>query len=182
MTEARWLDEAEHRAWLGYRRMRLWLDAQIARDLAEDSGLSLADYDVLSTLASAEDRRGRSTEIAARMLWSKSRLSRQLERMERRGLVTRQQCLTDARGSDVVLTDEGLKTIMNAAPGHVDSVRAHFIDLLSPEQITALGDIAETVLSHLGDIAASSGRLTEHQKNRLPDLRENQDPAHHQTP
>ncbi|HLK76019.1 MAG TPA: helix-turn-helix domain-containing protein, partial [Streptosporangiaceae bacterium] len=99
MTETRWLDEDEHRAWLGYRRMRLWLDAQIARDLAEDSGLSLADYDVLSTLASAEDRRGRSTEIAARMLWSKSRLSRQLDRMERRGLVKRQQCLTDARGS-----------------------------------------------------------------------------------
>lgn len=174
MTEGRWLDEAEHRAWLGYRRMRLWLDAQIARDLAEDSGLSLADYDVLSTLASAEDRRGRSTEIAARMLWSKSRLSRQLDRMERRGLVKRQQCPTDARGSDVVLTDEGLKAIMNAAPGHVDSVRAHFIDMLSREQITALGDIAETVLSHLGDIAASSGRLTEDQKNRLPDLRENQ--------
>ena len=172
MTEGRWLDEAEHRAWLGYRRMRLWLDAQIARDLAEDSGLSLADYDVLSTLASAEDRRGRSTEIAARMLWSKSRLSRQLDRMERRGLVKRQQCPTDARGSDIVLTDAGLEAIKNAAPGHVDSVRAHFIDLLSNEQIAALGDMAETVLSHLGDIAASSGRLTEDQKSRLPDLRQ----------
>lgn len=174
MTEGRWLDAAEYRAWLGYRRMRLWLDAQIARDLAGDSGLSMADYDVLSTLASAEDRRGRSTEIAARMLWSKSRLSRQLDRMERRGLVRRQQCPTDARGSDVVLTGEGLEAIMNAAPGHVDSVRAHFIDLLSDEQITALGDMAETVLTHLGDIAAASGRLTGDQKDRLPDLRENQ--------
>lgn len=170
MTEGRWLDESEHRAWLGYRRMRLWLDAQIARDLAADSGLSLADYDVLSTLASAEDRRGRSTEIATRMLWSKSRLSRQLDRMERRGLVKRTHSTADARGSDIVLTSEGLEAITNAAPGHVDSVRAHFIDLLSAGQITALGDIAETVLAHLGDIAVSSGRLTDSQKSRLSDL------------
>jgi DNA-binding MarR family transcriptional regulator len=155
MTEPRWLDEAEHRAWLGYRRMRLRLDAQIARDLAADSGLSLPDYDVLSALASAEDRRGRSTEIAARMLWSKSRLSRQLSRMERRGLVKRQECETDARGSDIVLTDQGLQAIRNAAPGHVDSVRAHFIDLLSEEQIAALGDMAETVLAHLGQVTTS---------------------------
>jgi DNA-binding MarR family transcriptional regulator len=174
VTEGRWLDEAEHRAWLGYRRMRLWLDAQIARDLTEDSGLSLADYDVLSTLESAADHRGRSTEIATRMLWSKSRLSRQLDRMERRRLVKREQCVTDGRGSDIVLTDEGLKTIMNAAPGHVNSVRDHFIDLLSHEQITALAGIAEIVLSHLADVAASSGRLTEDQKIRLPDLHENQ--------
>lgn len=173
MTEERWLDEAEHRAWLGYRRMRLWLDAQIARDLAEDSGLSMADYDVLSALASAADRRGRSTEIAGRMLWSKSRLSRQLDRMERRGLVKRQQSPADARGSDVVLTAAGLQAIRDAAPGHVASVRAHFIDLLTPDQIAALGDIAETVLSRLGEVAAASGRLTEDQRSRLPDLREN---------
>jgi DNA-binding MarR family transcriptional regulator len=170
VTEARWLDEGEQRAWLGYRRMRLLLDAQIARDLAADSGLSLADYDVLSTLGSAEDRRGRSTEIASRMLWSKSRLSRQLARMELRGLVKREQCPADGRGSDIVLTDKGLETIMNAAPGHVDSVRAHVIDLLSSDQIRALGDMAEIVLSHLGDIAASAGRLTESQQARLPDL------------
>ena len=171
MTEPRWLDEAEHRAWLGYRRMRLWLDAQIARDLAADSGLSMPDYDVLSTLASAEDRRGRSTEIATRMLWSKSRLSRQLGRMERRGLIRRQDCETDGRGSDIVLTDQGLRAIKSAAPRHVESVRAHFIDLLSEAQVATLGDIAETVLAHLGEVAASSGRLTQDQKTRLPDLR-----------
>lgn len=172
MAEPRWLDVAEHRAWLGYRRMRLWLDAQVARDLAANSGLSLPDYDVLSTLASAEDRRGRSTEIAARMLWSKSRLSRQLGRMERRGLIKRQECETDGRGSDIVLTDHGLQVIKDAAPRHVDSVRSHFIDLLSEAQIATLGDIAETVLAHLGEIAASSGRLTEDQKTRLPNLRD----------
>jgi DNA-binding MarR family transcriptional regulator len=151
VTEERWLDEGQHRAWLGYRRMRLLLDARIARDLAEASGLSLADYDVLSTLGSAEDHRGRSTEIASRMLWSKSRLSRQLARMEQRGLVKREQCPADGRGSDIVLTDKGLETITKAAPTHVESVRAHFIDLLSSDQLRALADMAETVLSHLGD-------------------------------
>ncbi|MDP9846116.1 MarR family winged helix-turn-helix transcriptional regulator [Streptosporangium lutulentum] len=149
MTNPRWLDEGEFRAWLGYRRMRLLLDAQIARDLTRDSGLSDADYDVLSALSSREDRRWRLNELAARMLWSKSRLSRHISRMEERGLVTREECVTDARGSVIVLTEGGLRAIEAAAPDHVESVRRHLIDLLTREQIEVLGDISDTVLTKL---------------------------------
>ncbi|MCA2223095.1 MarR family winged helix-turn-helix transcriptional regulator [Nonomuraea aurantiaca] len=151
MGDPRWLDEAEFRAWLGYRRMRLLLDAQVSRDLLRDSGLSAPDYDVLSSLSSAEGRRGRLTELAERMLWSKSRLSRHISRMEQRGLVTREECESDGRGAVIVLTEEGLRAIEAAAPDHVESVRRHFIDLLTPEQIEVLGAVAATVLTHLGE-------------------------------
>ena len=72
MTEPRWLTPAEARAWLGYRRMRALLDLQVARDLAKDSGLSDADYDVLSNLSESDQHMLRLTDLAAHMLWSKS--------------------------------------------------------------------------------------------------------------
>ena len=149
----RWLNKEEMRAWLGYRRMFLLLNAEVNRDLARDSGLSEPDYDVLSNLAEAPDQRGRLSELAARMLWSQSRLSHHISRMEQRGLVTREECETDARGSVVVLTKQGQRILEKAAPKHVESVRKHLIDQLSSDQIRALGDIAETVVGHLGDPA-----------------------------
>jgi DNA-binding MarR family transcriptional regulator len=139
------------RAWLGYRRMHLLLNAQVNRDLTRDSGLSEPDYDVLSNLSAAPDRRRRLSELAARMLWSQSRLSHHVTRMEQRGLVLRDECESDGRGSVVVLTEDGLRTLHAAAPKHVTSVRRHIIDLLSPEQIEALADISETVVAHLGE-------------------------------
>jgi DNA-binding MarR family transcriptional regulator len=156
----RWLDEDEMRAWRGYRRMFLLLNAQVNRDLARDSGLSEPDYDVLSNLSTAPDRRGRLSEVAARMLWSQSRLSHHIARMEQRGLVVREGCEQDGRGSVVVLTDEGLRAIRKAAPKHIASVRRHIIDLLTPAQIAALGDIAETVVAHLGDPSAPARATT----------------------
>ncbi|WP_049569092.1 MarR family winged helix-turn-helix transcriptional regulator [Nonomuraea sp. SBT364] len=153
--EPRWLDDAEFRAWIGYRRMRLLLDAQISRDLMRDSGLSDPDYDVLSALTSTDDQRWRLTKLADRMLWSKSRLSRHISRMEQRGLVRREESEGDARGAMVVLTDGGLRAIREAAPAHVESVRRHFIDLLSEEQIRTLATIAETVLARLPEAGDS---------------------------
>lgn len=145
----RWLNEIEFRAWIGYRRMRLLLDAEVARDLMRTSGLSTPDYDVLSALSDATDNRQRLSALAARMLWSKSRLSRHISRMEIRGLVVRVEDADDGRRADVVLTDKGRRAIVEAAPDHVESVRKHLIDLLTEEQLRMLGDIAETVLAHL---------------------------------
>ncbi|GAA0924780.1 MarR family winged helix-turn-helix transcriptional regulator [Nonomuraea longicatena] len=83
------------------------------------------------------------------MKWSKSRLSHHLTRMQQRGLVTRREHPSDGRGAVIALTDDGLRTIGEAAPGHVASVRKHFIDLLTPEQIEAIGDISWTVVERL---------------------------------
>jgi DNA-binding MarR family transcriptional regulator len=152
--EPRWLTDEEMRAWLAYRRMHLLLSAQINRDLAREAGLSEADYDVLSNLTASEDRR-RLSELAARMQWSKSRLSHHITRMEQRGLVRREEVDGDARGSLVVLTPQGRRTIEEAAPGHVASVRRHLIDRLTAEQIKVLGEIGDAVLAPLEAEAAA---------------------------
>lgn len=149
MADPKWLTEAESRAWRGYRRMRALLDLQLNRDLARDSGLSEPDYDVLSTLSEAEGQHRRLNELADELLWSKSRLSHHLSRMRLRGLVARRECESDGRGTVIVLTDAGLRAIEAAAPLHVGSVRRHFIDVLTPEQIEALGELTRATLDHL---------------------------------
>jgi DNA-binding MarR family transcriptional regulator len=145
----RWLTPDEQRAWRGYRRMRALLDLQLARDLMRDSGLSEADYDVLSTLGETDGRRMRLTELAAHMLWSKSRLSHHIGRMEQRGLVTREPCDDDGRGSMVVLTAPGREAVEAAAPRHVDSVRRHFVDVVEPAELAALDALTGRVVAHL---------------------------------
>jgi DNA-binding MarR family transcriptional regulator len=149
--EPYWLEEAEDRAWRGYMRMRTLLHARVLRDLAREAGLSGPDYDVLSHVSEAPGHRSRLGELAERMAWSRSRWSHHLTRMERRGLVTREDCPSDGRGAFVVLTDAGLRVIQAAAPGHVASVRHNFIDLLSREQLDALTRITDTVVGHLAE-------------------------------
>lgn len=156
MSAPRWLNPEEDRAWRAYQRMRTLLPPAISRDLARESGLSEPDYDVLSNLSETEARRWRLTDLAERMLWSSSRLSHHIGRMEARGLVRREQCASDGRGWFVVLTDDGMRAIEEAAPGHVESVRRHLIDLLSDDQVRALGDIGETVVKNLTGQAATA--------------------------
>jgi DNA-binding MarR family transcriptional regulator len=151
MTDPPWLDERETRAWRGYRRMRALLDLQIIRDLAADAALSDADYDVLSTLSETETHHMRLHELASAILWSNSRLSHHISRMAQRGLVRREEDEASPRACVIGLTEDGLRTIREAAPGHVASVRRHFIDLLTTGQLDALGDLTETVVAHLGD-------------------------------
>jgi DNA-binding MarR family transcriptional regulator len=134
------------RAWVGLLRMSWLIEIGIGRDLTE-AGLSFADYHVLASLSEARGHQMRITDLAARISWSKSRLSHQLSRMEARGLVSRSTCPTDARGALALLTPAGLEAIQNAAPGHVESIRRHLLQPLSPEQVGALADIAEAVLS-----------------------------------
>jgi DNA-binding MarR family transcriptional regulator len=148
-TKSGWLDDEQQRAWRSYRRMAALVATRVNRDLARDCGLSEPDYDVLSHLSESPEHRARLTELAGRMLWSNSRLSHHLTRMQQRGLVRRCECPDDGRGADIVLTDEGLRAIEAAAPRHVASVRTHFVDLLSDEQLRILGGIADTVLTHL---------------------------------
>jgi DNA-binding MarR family transcriptional regulator len=160
MTTTRWLTEREERAWRGYRRMRALLDLQVNRDLANDAGLSEPDYDVLSNVSESPGRSMRMNELAARMLWTRTRVSHQVRRMEQRGLVARTACEGDARGAVVVLTESGWQAIRAAAPDHVRSVRENLVDLLTPEQLETLGDVAETVIEHLSGIGPTAPAQT----------------------
>ena len=154
MASTHWLTAPQERAWRRYRRMRTLLDLQIARDLSEDSGLSEADYDVLSTLSEKPGDRWRARDLAGQLLWSTSRLAHHVGRMEQRGLVARQPCPGDARGALISLTGRGQAALRTAAPPHAASVRRHMIDLLTPGEVAALDAIAGKVITHLaGQVA-----------------------------
>jgi DNA-binding MarR family transcriptional regulator len=155
VASTRWLTSPQERAWRRYRRMRTLLDLQIARDLHRDSGLSEADYDVLSTLSEKPGATWRARDLATRLLWSTSRLAHHVGRMEQRGLVARQPCADDARGALISLTEPGRTILGQAAPLHVASVRRHLIGLLTAEEVAVLDTIAGKVIGHLaGDTPA----------------------------
>lgn len=149
MTGVQWLSQDEERAWRAYRRMNRLLYERLARDLAEETQLSDPDYDVLSTLTEASGHSWRATELAAHLQWSSSRLAHHIRRMEDRGLVRRDACAEDGRGALIRLTKRGLRAIQLAAPAHVLSVRRHFVDLLSAEQLASLEELATIVAGQL---------------------------------
>jgi len=157
MESVRWLDEREARAWRSLQFMQMRLDAELARALAADSGLSYPDYVVLVALTDQPDTRLRSGELAATLGWEKSRVSHQVRRMVDRGLVAKQRCGDDRRGSFVVLTPAGQAAIEAAAPGHVAAVRRHFVDRLTPEQLDAVTAVADAVLTDLDGGPATLG-------------------------
>lgn len=144
-----WLDESEQRAWRGLLAVQARLNGRIRRSLQEHSSLSDADYAVLVHLSEAPGGRLRVYELVSALEWEKSRLSHQLRRMEDRGLLEREGCETDRRGSYAILTHAGRTAIEAAAPQHVDDVRRWFVDALSPAQIDALAEITEAVLENL---------------------------------
>src|SRR4051812_28085095 len=141
----RWLDADEERAWRAFRQVMVAVQAGTAHDLAA-VGLSEADYEVLSTLSERPDHTSTLGEQADKMGWSRSRLSRHATRMEQRGMLRRRPDPADGRGCLLILTDEGLSALADAAPAHLASVRRHFIDHLTPDDLVALERIAD----HLG--------------------------------
>jgi DNA-binding MarR family transcriptional regulator len=151
MDEVRWLDDRELRAWRSLQFMQMRLEGELARQLADDSGLSYPDYLVLVALTDRPDGRMRLFELAEALGWEKSRLSHQVARMADRDLVIKEKCGSDRRGAYAVVTARGRCVIEAAAPGHVAAVRRLFIDRLTPEQIDAIGNAAEIVLAALDD-------------------------------
>src|ERR1041384_6387150 len=111
-----WLTDDEQRAWRAFLRVQGRLPAALHRQLQQDSGLSLPDYDVLVALTDAVDGRLRPFELQRALMWEQSRLSHHLNRMERRGLIGREPCDEDGRGAFIVLTDAGRGAITDAAP------------------------------------------------------------------
>lgn len=149
MQKTPWLNPTEDQTWRTFRRMMTLLPPRIDQDLQADGGLSGPDYEVLSNLSEQPNQTYRLKDLAARLSWSRSRLSHQLTRMQARGLLVKSDDTEDKRGSFATLTPFGLKTITQAAPGHVMSVRNNLIDLLSEEELHLLADIAQRIVTNL---------------------------------
>jgi DNA-binding MarR family transcriptional regulator len=116
MAEGIWLSAEEQRAWRAYLEATQLLFDGLERQLGADSGLSHADYEILVHLSESPDRAMRMSELADRTLYSRSRLSHAVARLERPGWVVREACDTDRRGTIARLTDEGFAKLEASAP------------------------------------------------------------------
>jgi DNA-binding MarR family transcriptional regulator len=147
----RWLDENEERTWRSFQVMQSRLTALLARDLSAYSSLSYQDYVVLVALTDQPDGSMRLFQLGNLMGWEKSRLSHQVSRMAKRGLVEKRKCGSDRRGAYVCVTQEGRDEISAAAPSHLEAVRRLFIDRLTPAQLAGVSEVAEVVLAAVAD-------------------------------
>jgi DNA-binding MarR family transcriptional regulator len=150
-TRRRVLPTAEElRVWRGFIETTEAVRAELGARLQAECGLSPGDYAVLLALSEAEGQRLRSSQLADDIGWERSRLSHHLGRMEKRGLIRREECRTDNRGAEVVLTAEGSAAFRGATVPHLTAVRELFVDALTPEQVTAAGEIAAALRAKLG--------------------------------
>jgi DNA-binding MarR family transcriptional regulator len=146
---APWLTDEEQHLWRRWLLVQNRLATVLNDRLQTDSGLSLQDFDVLTRLTDDATGKIRITQLATGLDWERSRLSHHIRRMQKRGLVEREECPDDGRGAFVVLTKAGRAAIEHAAPGHVRTVRRIVFDSLSADELKMLDIINRKVLHQL---------------------------------
>jgi DNA-binding MarR family transcriptional regulator len=129
---------AELGAWRGFLRVHAALAKQLDAQLAAEHDLPLSSYEVLITLQAAPDRRCRMAELADRVLLSRSGTTRLVDRLEREGLLERDNCTSDGRGTFAVLTDAGADLLARARPTHLQDVRERFLSRFEPDELATL--------------------------------------------
>lgn len=149
MKNTRWLTSEEQSLWRKTLQFHQLLDLAIDRQLQRDAELSAADYSVLVALSEAEGAGMRARDLGAGLKWDRSRVSHQVRRMERRGLVEKAACETDGRGTIVQLTDAGHQAIEASAPHHVAQVRDLYIDRITPAEMAMLDDVFGRVIERI---------------------------------
>jgi DNA-binding MarR family transcriptional regulator len=149
MTEPRWLTDDERRAWLAQLSINTLLPAALDTQLHAAGKLSLFDYNVLAMLSEAEGRYLPMSELAARTSASLSRLSHVVTKLQNRGWLERRPHPGDARVTTAHLTDAGMTTIVELAPGHVETVRSLFLDALDPDDVAMMARIGEKIVARL---------------------------------
>lgn len=140
MAQPQWLNEEESRAWYAFVGAGALINRRLDQQLKEDVGITHLQYEILVRLDTAPDREMRMSNLADALYNSKSGLTYQITQLEKAGLVRRRCCPVDVRAVYAVLTDAGRQMLERAAPGHVALVRELLIDVLTPQQITAIAD------------------------------------------
>ncbi|NGO45982.1 MarR family winged helix-turn-helix transcriptional regulator [Streptomyces ureilyticus] len=158
----RWLTPEEQRAWRAYIAASYLLEDALDRQLQQEAGMPHLYYTILSALSETPQRTLRMTDLAKALKITRSRLTYAVTRLEKDGLVRREDCQMDKRGSLAILTDEGMAVLERAAPGHVEMVRTALFEHLTEEQVGQLEEIFTGVASALqgdGEKAAASDDL-----------------------
>ncbi len=158
MEPVRWLTDDEQRAWRRLAAVMLRLPATLERELQRDAGMTHVEYWVLALLSEEPDERLPLRRLAAQANSSLSRLSHVITRLEDRGWVERHPDPTDGRTTLAVLTDEGRRVLVAAAPGHVATVRSAIFEPLSQEDVAHLERIAGRIAARLDDPPTSDVR------------------------
>ncbi|KOG30825.1 MarR family winged helix-turn-helix transcriptional regulator [Streptomyces resistomycificus] len=153
----RWLTPKEQRAWRAYIAATQLLEDAIDRQLQQEAGMPHLYYSILANLSEAPEHRLRMTDLAEKVKITRSRLTYAVTRLEKDGLLRREDCRWDKRGSVAALTDEGMTVLEHTAPGHVETVRAALFDRLTDEQVGQLEEICAGIAQGLqGDDAGSA--------------------------
>jgi len=147
--EPRWLNDEEQRTWRAYLHATMLLEDHLDRQLQRDAKMPHVYYGLLVQLSQAPRRRLRMTELARNAKITRSRLSHAVARLEQHGWVRREDCPSDKRGQNAILTDEGFEVLKQSAPGHVTAVRQALFDRLTPEQQQSLGEIMRIIAEGL---------------------------------
>ncbi len=155
MDHPPWLDDTEMRIWLAFVEASGRVISQLNETVKARSGLRFEDYEVLVHLSEAAERRLRMTELSKKCLHSQARLSQRINRLSAAGLVTREKCPEDRRGTFAVLTDQGWELMVSLAPVHVADVRRRLIDLIEPDEREVVARVLERVAQRARDGAAA---------------------------
>ncbi|CAN5232473.1 MarR family transcriptional regulator [soil metagenome] len=150
VAEQSGLTKAEQELWRSFYSMRRSLDRAVDLQLQRDSNISASEYEVLMAIEQSADQRLRINEIAMRTSWEKSRVSHLVTRMEKRGLLLRSECPTDARGSWIGLSAAGQRAVSGALRGHVEAIRRYFFDVLGSGDAAMLDSLSERVIDAIG--------------------------------
>ena len=143
------MDARELTVWRDFVETGDHLRSLLAARLQSESDLSTGDYAVLLALVEADGQRLRSSDLADHIDWERSRLSHHLGRMESRGLITREKCLTDNRGAEIVLTPEGASSFRRASGPHLHAIQELFVEALTPELLGKVEEITAALEEHL---------------------------------
>jgi DNA-binding MarR family transcriptional regulator len=162
--EADWLDERELGAWQDFLAVSTILNRQVDQRLKAQAGLTQPQYEVLVRLSEAPDGELRMAELAAAAMTSRSRLTYQVDQLEKAGLIRRSSCPTDERGVVAALTTAGWDKLRQTAPGHAAFVRERFIDGMDPATFTGLAEGLRVLAGMLGEDASPATGDTERER------------------
>jgi len=137
---------AQLSVWRDFLRLHATVIRRLEAELETEQDLSLGSYDVLVQLAEADRHRLRMSELAGRVLLSRSGLTRLIDRLVRDGLVVREPVTGDARGAWAVLTGDGLARLRQASRTHLRGVRRHMVGLFESADYAQLGELMQRSL------------------------------------
>jgi DNA-binding MarR family transcriptional regulator len=152
------LDDPKLRAWRAFLHAHVAIMHELESQLVRQRGMTLAEYDALVQLAAAPGARLRMSELAGRVLLSRSGLTRLVDRLVAQGLVRREHCGSDARGSFAALTREGVRQLRAAMPVHVAGITELFVDVVDADDAAAIERAMTAVAATAGHPVLSPGR------------------------